>query len=138
LTANCRYRVFAWDVVEVVMSGLVRLTTVAICLLSGLLYALPATAAGGRMTFSGAVVVPTCTARSESVEAMAGNIPSEGSFICGVQSQATVSADTSTYRLSVVALDGATMAGNQLLQYYAGYRASTHAADAKMVTRTYE
>ncbi|MEO5831720.1 MAG: hypothetical protein ABIQ36_14240 [Rhodanobacter sp.] len=119
------------------MSGWVRLT-VAMCVLSGLLYALPATATDGRITFSGAVVVPTCVARSEFVEAMAGNVPSEGSFICGVQSQATVPADASTYRLSVVDLDGATMAGNQLLQYYAGYRASMHAADAQMVTRTYE
>lgn len=119
------------------MSGLVRLT-VATCLLSGLLYALPATAAGGRITFSGAVVVPTCVARSEFVVAMAGNISSDRSFICGVRPQATGHADASIYRLSVVALDGATMAGSQLVQYYAGYRASMHAADAQMVTRTYE
>lgn len=97
-----------------------------------------ARAAGGRVVFSGAVVVPTCAARSESAMAKADNNLSERSFICGEPRQLPGNTDASIYRLSIVPLGGATIAGSRLLQYFVGYRASMHASDAKMVTRTYE
>lgn len=117
------------------MMGLIR-PMVAACLVCGLLGAGPAAAEGGRITFSGAVVVPTCAAQAESV---AGTLPGR-SFVCGASPQVAGHADTSSvYRLSVVRLDGTTTAGSPLLQYFVGYRASMHAADApQMVTRTYE
>lgn len=92
----------------------------------------------GRIVFSGAVVVPTCTAGLDSAVAMASKPISDRSFICGVPSQATGHVDASIYRFSVVLLDDATIAGSPLLQYFIGYRVSMHAADAKLVTRIYE
>ena len=95
-------------------------------------------AGGGRIDFGGAILAPTCVAQPESAVLTAGGIPSDRTFTCGGRPQANGNADPSAYRLSVMNLEEATTAGNRLLQYFAGYRASAHAADVQMVTRVYE
>lgn len=119
------------------MSVLFRFS-VAICSLYGLLHALPATAADGRITFTGSIVTPTCVAATEPAIALAGNLPSGRYFDCGATPRSTNDANVSTYRLSVVAVNDETVTGNALLQYFVGYRASMNAPDAKMMTRTYD
>ena len=119
------------------MVGLIRPVIVA-CLGCGMLLALPAWAQGGRITFSGAIVVPTCTAPVETAAETVAGITDDHSFVCGGRSQAKSHADVSIYRLSVVRLDDTATVGSPLLQYYVGYRASMHAADMQMVTRIYE
>ncbi|MDO1528963.1 hypothetical protein QMK61_09010 [Fulvimonas sp. R45] len=119
------------------MMGLIR-PVLAACLVCGMSLTFPARAESGRITFNGAIVVPTCAAPVEPEMEAARNVPASRSFACGGRAQATGHADTSTYRLSVMRLDKAATAGSPLLQYFVDYRASMHAADAQLVTRTYE
>lgn len=122
------------------MNGSTRVMVLA-GLLCGLLAAGPAAADGGRITFSGAVVVPTCTIREPSIATAATD---SHAFVtrrltCGGHLPVTSgSADAASYGLSVVSLNGAQAEGNPLLEYFTGYLASDHVADATMVTRTYE
>lgn len=96
-----------------------------------------ARAASGRITFSGAIVMPTCTAAVDVAQADGEAIASR-TYACGGRSQGTDPSDASMYQLSVVRLDEAKAAGSPLLRYFVGYRASMSAADARMVTQTYE
>jgi hypothetical protein len=107
----------------------------------GLLFVLAmpsAWAGGGRIDFSGAIVTPTCAAQAESAALAAGSLLLDRTFTCGGRSQANDSAAPLAYRLSVIRLDGATMTGNRLLQYFVGYRAAAQDAQVQMVTRVYE
>lgn len=107
----------------------------------GLLAALAvsnAWAADGRIDFVGAIVAPTCTASAELAAVTVGGMPSGRTFGCGDRSQPTGYIDSTAYRLSVTDLDGVSAVGSPLLQYFVGYRASAHASDTEMVTRTYE
>lgn len=117
------------------MMGLIR-PMVAACLICGMLLALPVRADGGRITFSGAIVVPTCSAPVEAAALAGSTLPSRRAFSCGSRSQATD--DASTYELLVTHLGGGETTGSPLLQYFAGYLAASHAGDAWMVTRTYQ
>ncbi|WP_329742278.1 hypothetical protein [Dyella sp. A6] len=119
------------------MSSSIRLA-IAACLVSGMLCAMPAKSQGGRITFSGAVVVATCTAPAESAALSAGAASSVHAFTCGGGVTLASASNASTYVLSVEHLAPATTVGSPLLHYYAGYLASAHVADATMVTRTYE
>jgi hypothetical protein len=118
------------------MVGLVR-PVVAACLVCGMSLALPVRAESGRITFSGAIVVPTCATPAGPAAEIAGDAPASRSLACGGP-QARGRVGTSVYRLSVTHLDKATTAGSPLLQYFVGYRAAMPAADARMITRTYE
>lgn len=119
--------------------GLIRPVVVA-CLACGMLLALPARAdGGGRITFSGAVVVPTCAAPVEAATLTGVHLSSSRNFTCGGHSQAVVeTGDVSSYQLSVTRLGVDETAGSPLLQYYVGYLSASHAGDARMVTRTYQ
>lgn len=119
------------------MSSSIRLA-VAACFACGMLCALPARAQSGRITFTGAVVVPTCTAQVDDTPSYAGGIPSARYFSCSEDQSSTDRNNASTYEVSVKPLDPATMAGSPLLQYFTSYLASTHVAGAQMLTRTYE
>lgn len=119
------------------MMGLIH-PMVAACLMCGMFLALPARAESGRITFSGAVVVPTCAVPVEAAAGTGGGITGGHAFVCAGRSQAERHADVSIYRLSVVHLDDAATVGSPLLRYFVGYRASMNAVDAQMVTRTYE
>lgn len=95
-------------------------------------------AGGGRIDFSGAIVVPTCAAQAEAAALAAGKPLSGHLYVCGGHSEGDGIADAATYALSTQRLDNAAIAGSPLLQYLVGYRTAAHAATAQMLTRTYE
>lgn len=113
---------------------------VGACLLCGLVGIGSAQAEGGRITFSGAVVVPTCAAGNDGADLMAANYESATPQLSCSDKRRVARGDTNaaSYRLSAVSLGGAQAAGNPLLEYFTGYLASDHVADVKMITRTYE
>lgn len=117
------------------MMGLIH-PMVAACLMCGMFLALPAWAESGRITFSGAVVVPTCSVPVEATARAGSAPPSRRAFRCGNRSQAT--SDASTYELWVTHPGDDEITGSPLLQYFAGYLAASHIEDVRMVTRTYE
>lgn len=120
------------------MSGLVRLA-IAACMLYGFLHALPARAGGGRIVFSGAVVVPTCAASNEWTGVVGGMIPATRHISCGDHLHTKQNgAAASIYELSVVHLDSIKATGSPLLEYFDGYLADAHVDGAKMFTRTYQ
>lgn len=95
-------------------------------------------AGGGRVDFSGAVVVPTCAAQAEATALATGNSPSGDLYACGGHPEGGVVVDAATYVLSTQRVDDAATAGTPLLQYLVGYRAAAHATAAQMLTRTYQ
>jgi len=101
-----------------------------------LLSASDAHAGGGRITFSGAVVVPTCTGQAEAATLTGGDFSSADTVTCGGRSQ--TASDVSSYGLSVRSLGASESAGTPLLQYYADYFSASHAGGARIVTRTYQ
>lgn len=121
------------------MGGSIRRVAAA-CLLCGLVGTGSAEAGGGRITFSGAVVVPTCMSSEAGADVVAaGHTPASRQFTCNDKRDATRdSGGAGGYGVSVVSLGKAQSTGNPLLEYFTGYLASAHVADAKMVTRTYE
>lgn len=107
---------------------------VAASLLCGLTGVGSAQAEGGRIIFSGAVVVPTCSSQFE---------PSGGGAVSGKPRAFDCSASSrgvgrSNYRLAVTELDAAKVARNPLLQYFVGSSGTTRMAATRMLTRTYE
>jgi hypothetical protein len=96
-------------------------------------------AGGGRIDFSGSIVEPTCEAFDDSATMMAGNGMPDRSFTCAGRKQAEA-VDPSIYRILVLRLNGVTVAGNPLLQYFVGYQAHANIAGTQMqmVTRVYE
>jgi hypothetical protein len=118
------------------MMGLIR-PVITACLVCGMLGAGPAAAEGGRITFSGAVVVSTCATGPSAGEA--ASIPGRSWVACDEGRSARAGrADVSRYRSSLVPLDGVEVAGNPLLGYFIGYMPSTERAKAGLVTRIYE
>lgn len=95
-------------------------------------------AAGGQVGFSGAVVVPTCTAQAEAMALTTGNSPSGRLYACGGHPEGKGIVDAATYVLSTQHLDNATTAGTPLLQYLVGDRTDAHVAAAQMLTRVYQ
>ena len=95
-------------------------------------------AEGGRISFIGAVVVPTCAAQSEVAVLTAGNSSAGHLYACGGHSEGEGMADAATYVLSTQRLDDAAAAGTPLLQYLVGYRSAAHASAAQMLTRVYQ
>ncbi len=121
------------------MNGWIQRMVVA-SLLCGLTWVGSAQAEGGRIIFSGAVVVPTCAANESGAGVMtAVRVPATHQFICnGKRGTARDSASAASYGLSVVSLGRAQSTGNPLLEYFAGYLGSSQAVDARIITRTYE
>lgn len=93
---------------------------------------------GGTLSFSGAVVEPTCSVSDSRVIAASARPNPNATpqrFACG-------SADTAVeagraYALTEVSLDAAT-ANDRLLAYFAGYLSAAGSAEAKVVTQTFE
>ena len=99
-----------------------------------------AEAGNGRISFSGAVVEPTCTVTEHqlavSLAAQAANAHATQRLVCG----RTATDAGRFYARTVVDLDADAVANSRLLDYFAGY-ANAGAADgkgAKLVVRTYE
>lgn len=99
-----------------------------------------AKAANGRISFSGAVVEPTCTvpahqlANSIATPAVDARVPLR--LVCGQ----TATNPGRFYARTVVSVDAATIADDRLLAYFASY-ANAQADDeppARLVIRTYE
>lgn len=106
----------------------------AACLTCGIFLSLPARAQGGRVTFSGAIVVPTCSSQLESPVGMVVSGPVQR-FACGTSPGGAVH---SNYRLSVTELDATKVVSDPLLHYFAGSGGTSQVATTRMLTRTYE
>lgn len=97
-------------------------------------------ASGGRITFTGAIVEPTCAA---SIGAVASVLASHGAtphrFGCNMAVRPTANSNQ-FYSLTVVNLDAATINHDRVLEYFAGYvkAAGNSGAEAKLVTQTFE
>lgn len=99
-------------------------------------------ASGGRISFMGAIVEPTCSASVASIDTVASMSTSHNvtplRFACGTARTATDSSQF--YSLTVVDLDAATINHDRVLDYFAGYvkAAGNNMAAAKLVTQTFE
>ena len=120
------------------MAGPLFSTLLAGCFCAAMLSASSAKAADGSITFSGAVVEPTCTASGED-EGLQNS-----TFVASTQRLACGSAvdiatgSASSYVLAVAALNGPDSTGDRLLDYFVGYLPPLARNEARLVTRTYE
>jgi len=104
-------------------------------------------ASGGRISFMGAIVEPTCSASVASIDTVASISTSHNvtplRFACGTARTATDSSQF--YSLTVVDLDAATINHDRVLDYFAGYVKAADSRDKAgkrvtpiLVTQTYE
>jgi hypothetical protein len=99
-------------------------------------------ASGGRITFTGAIVEPTCSVSTAAIDAVASMRASrdatQSRFECSA-AQRTVDSGQH-YSLTVASLDVATINHDRVLEYFVGYvkAAGNSDAEAKLVTQTYE
>jgi len=91
-------------------------------------------AGGGRITFSGAVVTPTCVSAHES--SVFASTPHQR-FACDGAATAA-SRNPSAYEFSVARLEQERITGDPLLAYFAGYLPPVARGTARLVTRTYQ
>jgi len=116
-----------------------RCTLLATCLLGVLLGISRAKAQSESITFSGAVVAPTCSssdARSVATASTPSGLPSAATqFVC-LGAGATPDMARS-YSQTENSLSAAQAAQNQLLEYFAGYTSAEHRAQAMLVVRTF-
>jgi hypothetical protein len=120
------------------MTGPLFNTLLAACLGAAVLGASSAKAMEGRITFTGAVVEPTCTVSSEDEGLQrAAFAASSRRLACGSATD-IVTGSASSYVLVVAALNGPDSTGDHLLDYFVGYLSPSARAEAKLVTRTYE
>jgi type 1 fimbria pilin len=99
-------------------------------------------ASGGRITFTGAIVEPTCAATAAVVNAVT-SVPesrraTQSRFECAT-ARTTVDSGQ-PYSLTVARLDVATINHDRVLEYFVGYVKATGGseAEAKLVTQTFE
>lgn len=114
---------------------------VAWCLCATLLVSLPARAQSGRITFSGAVVEPSCSAvTEENLMALADPSPARGGQTrrtCARPGN-TAGAASRIYALTIVRLSSSVP--DRVLQYFDAYVKADRAgaADPLLLTQTYE
>lgn len=128
-----------WSISSIVMSAVVvgMLCIPRVAAASGSL-----DASGGRITFTGAIVEPTCSVNAEVTDTVASMPASHEAlqrrFRCGSAQSAVESGQF--YSLTVVRLDAAATNHDRVLEYFAGYLKTTgsNEATAKLFTRTFE
>lgn len=109
------------------------------CLGAALLGAPSVQAADGQITFSGAVVEPTCSLSDAGVIPAASQpTPAPGSprFACG--STGAPTGKGGAFALTEVSLNPATIGDDRVLAYFANYLSAAGMAEAKLVTQTFE
>jgi hypothetical protein len=94
----------------------------------------PAHAQGGRISFSGAVLAPTCSASGVS------RMDKDGADAAAMVCDRTTTDPGRTYARQVISLDAAHVANDPLLGYFAGYAKSEglDGGQPKLVVRTYD
>ncbi len=113
-----------------------RIFTAAGCAMALAMGVTFARADAGSISFSGAVVEPTCAVvASDGTPAPQGATDARPEVrSCG----RTAGGDGQTYARSVVQLDAASVAHDRLLNYYAGYAGTTGRPGVRLVVRTYQ
>lgn len=99
----------------------------------------------GTITFSGAVVEPTCSLSPADIDLAAsiheGHRPEPERFGCKITGQAQQTTSSSRlYSLRVVALDAPTINHDRVLEYFANYvkAQDSSGAPAKLVVQTFQ
>lgn len=94
---------------------------------------------GGSISFSGAVVEPTCSISDTRMDVASTRSNASGPsqrFACG---SADTAADAGrVYALTEVKLDAAAIGNDRVLAYFADYLGDAGLADARLVTQTFE
>lgn len=101
---------------------------------------------GGTITFSGAVMAPTCSARTGDIDAAASPHRASGTgnalIGCGdARAPGTAGAtSTSSYVLTVEPLESSALSSDRLVAYFSGYVKAAGQPDTRMnlVTQAYE
>jgi len=100
---------------------------------------------GGTITFSGAVVAPTCGTGSASIEAISSPqraaVSSRQPVRCGEASPAADGGafSSTSYRLTVEPLESSSLGSDRLISYFSGYvKASQADVRMNLVTQAYE
>jgi len=100
-------------------------------------------AEGGTITFSGAVLAPTCSAGNAGVAAMTAvqrTALSRQRFDCGGSPGGDTHAVPTSYTLTVEPLDASALSADRLVSYFSTYvKASGHEdAHVDLVTQAYD
>ena len=117
-------------------------TVLAGCVLAMIFGTSTARALGGRITFTGAIATPTCSAGDSHIDSLvagqSGSVGASAQFACPSASNAPAS-EATTYSLSVASLDAVTTGHDRLLEYFVGYlnAAGAGPAQAKLVTQSF-
>lgn len=101
------------------------------CMVAGLAATPSVHAASMRISFSGAIVEPTCSASLADIQRLASG--SAAHATCGAAQDASASR---AYRLTVAQLQPG--APDRLLNYFVGYLQNAGQADARLVTQVYD
>lgn len=101
------------------------------CMVAGLVGAPVAHAASVRISFSGAIVEPTCSTSQAQIQQVATGSVTHAA--CGTAQDASASR---AYQLSVAQLQPG--APDRLLNYFVGYLQSAGQTDVRLVTQVYD
>ncbi|MFC4763671.1 hypothetical protein [Dyella koreensis] len=115
------------------MRGLIR-KTLAGCAVALAMASFPVWADGGLITFSGAIVEPTCSVGLQRIDAAEASAHPSLRYSCSESVGATSRRATQSYALSVSATSETPLASDPLIVYFANYLN----AQPKLVTQTYE
>ena len=124
------------------MKGWIRKTCV-VCAVASALGAPLAYADGGTITFSGAVVTPTCSTAGID-DASVAQLAAHGSrtrFGCSGTTDASFSAKApQAYTVSVESLESSSLGADRLVSYFSSYVRAATSGDAHMqlVTQAYD
>lgn len=124
------------------MKGWIRRTCV-VCAVASALGAPLAHADGGTITFSGAVLAPTCSAGNGDMGAISATqhaALSRQRFDCGSSTGANAHAVPTSYTLTVEPLDSSALSADRLVSYFSSYVKASGQEDAHMnlVTQAYD
>ncbi|MFC5741397.1 hypothetical protein [Dyella tabacisoli] len=125
------------------MTGLIRKILVFCVLVAAFTAPSMAVAAGGQISFSGAIMEPTCGIGAGGMAAIT-SVSAEGTilgrFVCGSEPGQSSRPAVQPYTLSVVNLVSTTLASDHLIGYFVHYlkAAGKNEADLRLLTQTYE
>ncbi|WP_143109334.1 hypothetical protein [Dyella sp. OK004] len=108
--------------------------TLAGCAIALTMASLPVWADGGLITFSGAIVEPTCSVGLQRIDAAEASAHPSQRYSCSERAGTTSGLAAQSYALSVGTTSETPLASDPLIVYFANYLN----VQPKLVTQTYE